>query len=390
MTNQQKIIEEELHGDYLTPELENLSEKDFRESFKLTERGLFWLKIDTVNTFGLDKLTHPQQLEWFAENIEPMFSDEDNLDSLYEGMIEKAESPFEFRQCLENYIMYLDGRPVNGMMYVDCSNQALQVYALTTGDLKTAQVCNLAGEPERKDGYQMLADSLNKSFTEPLVTRSLAKKPMMTTLYGKQRAVEAIINDIAKDLESVDTTSPEFLDNMNEIFKESMIDIAPNAMKAMDVIQSLNSEDIGTYYWTLPDGFKVEYKVKVETEFQIDKVSKGGIRFHIEDKLTEFKPNKYNAGMAPNVIHSIDGYIIRELIRRADYHFMGIHDAYGQHYNDVDTTIANFKDICISILVSDLLNNIMEEIADGRPYQKIIKSNTLKPQHILDSIYDLS
>jgi len=354
-----------------------------KEQFKLTERGLFWLKIDTANTFGLDKLTHDEQVQWFDDTIAI------NRD-MVNGLISSAESPFEFKQCLENYEMYLNNEPVNGLMYVDCSNQALQCYAVLTGDLKTAKVCNLAGQDDRADGYQMLADSINSHFDKPFITRAVAKKPMMVTLYGKQKAWELMIDTLAENLPSVDVNSEKFQTKINDIFKESMNEIAPNAMKAMASLQKLNDENIGTYYWTLPDGFKVQYDVKSETHIKAERITKNGQKISIEDIIAEYKPKKNNAGMAPNVIHSVDGYICRELIRRSTTHITTIHDAYAVHYNFIDELISNYKDIMIELLHSNLLNDIMTEIANGRNFKSVTKSNTLNKFHIRNSRYALS
>lgn len=353
------------------------------ERFKLTERGLYWLKIDIANTFGKDKLLHDEQVSWVDENIEDML--------LYEQKyIQVADSPFEFRKTVDNYRMYLEDKPVNDFMYVDCSNQALQCYALLTGSLATAEVCNMAGKEYRADGYQMLADALNKHFSEPIITRAEAKKPMMVTLYGKQRAWESMLPLLEKELKDTDVYSDEFSVFMDHTFNEAMFDIAPEAMEAMDIIQSLNDGDIGTYYWTLPDGFKVTYDVKTKTRLDARRITKGGVNIHFLGEVEEYKSSKYNAGMAPNVIHSVDGYILRETIRRFPEQMTSIHDAYGCHYNFIDDMIAIFKTICNEILKSDLLNKIMREIADGRTFRQIEKSKTLTRFHINKSRYAIS
>lgn len=357
-----------------------------KETFKLTERGLFWLKIDLANTFGNDKMLHEEQIEWFDDNIKHILDNQFKR-NIY---IAKAESPFEFEQVVENYEMYLRNEPVNGLMHVDCSNQALQIYAVLTGDLKTAKVCNLAGENVRADGYQMLADSLNTHFSESFITRKDTKKPMMTTLYGKQKAWESMHQTLQDNLEKTDVKSEDFQESMNEIFKESMHDIAPNAMDAMDKIQALNNENIGVYHWTMPDGFKVQYDVKSETLVNVERITKSGINIHIEDIITEYKPNKYNAGMAPNVIHSFDGYIARQIIRLSDYFITIIHDDFACHYNFTDNLISNYKNVMINLLENDYLNHVLYEISNGRNFILVKKNNSLTSSHILNSKYGLT
>ena len=48
---------------------------------------------------------------------------------------------------------------------------------------------------------------------------------------------------------------------------------APMAMAAMAKIQKLNDKDIGTYRWTLPDGFKVQYDVKSNTLIKAERIT---------------------------------------------------------------------------------------------------------------------
>lgn len=359
-----------------------------KTDYRLTERGFYWLKIDLANTYGEDKIGHDEQVKWSEDIINRIYEDCDIQFKI--ECINKADSPFEFKQCLENYENYRNNKPINGLMYVDCSNQALQCYAVLTGDLKTAEVCNLAGNKNRADGYQMLADSINSHFSEPFITRSDTKKPMMTTLYGKQKAWESMINKLEENLEDVDISSSYFSDKIDKIFKDSMDDIAQNAMRAMAKIQDLNNEKIGTYYWSLPDGFKVRYDVKSENKIKAERTTKNGIKIKIEDTISEYKPNKFNAGMAPNVIHSVDAYICREVIKRFEGFITTIHDAYAVHYNYIDDLISIYKDIMIEILESELLNDIMLSISGDRSYVPLIKSKTLNKFHIRKSEYALT
>jgi DNA-directed RNA polymerase len=100
--------------------------------------------------------------------------------------------------------------------------------------------------------------------------------------------------------------------------------------------------------------------------------------------------HKFNAGMAPNVIHSIDGYIVRQLRRKFHDFLATIHDAYGCHYNFVDDLISLWKDEMIFLLDSNILDDIMSQIANGRKYKKVNKVGTLSARHIIESQYGLS
>jgi DNA-directed RNA polymerase len=97
---------------------------------------------------------------------------------------------------------FASGKQVNHMVYLDASNQALQLYAILTGDLKTAKTCNIAGEKGMADAYQILADIMNSKLKnnniDLILTRTNCKKALMTTMYGKSDGSIEIINDLMK------------------------------------------------------------------------------------------------------------------------------------------------------------------------------------------------
>jgi len=350
-------------------------------NLKLTERGLKWLKVDIANTFGLDKELFGYRIKWVDDNID-----------ILESFQDEAESPQEFMKAVNALRNHQAGREVKHYMYLDCSNQALQLYAVLTNDLDTAKVCNLAGfNGKLADAYQMLADELNNTFGTDLFTRKNCKRSLMTTLYGKQKGGLSIVEDMTikeRERMHVEGISEE---NLNDAFKEVMYTIAPNAMVAMDRIQALNSEYIGTYNWVMPDGFKVKYDVKSKQEYEGKRTSRGGVDFSFSQECEVYRPTRFNAGMAPNVIHSVDGYIVREMVRRAKHRFITtIHDAYAMHPNDIDFMRETYFDILVEILNSDLLNDIMKQISDKRAFIPNEKSMTLTEGHIRRSLYALS
>ena len=354
------------------------------DRFKLTERGLVWLKRATVSALGYDKLLFDEMEVMFNEDIN------DWMDSYKNGTLFEdydPDEPLQFRNFIEDYITYLNDEPVENITYVDCSNQALQIYAILTGDLDSAKICNLAGENKRADAYQMAADECNKSFDKPIITRNEAKKPVMTTLYSKQNAGSAFARTISVEC----NIGMEEASKLGaEIFAEAMENLAPYAMKTMEKLRQLNDANIDTYYWTLPDGFRVKYDVKDTVELKANFTTESGVRVTFEDEIDIYGGHEFNAGMSPNVIHSIDGYIARRLIREFDEFITTIHDAYGCHFNYVDDLIALYKNIMIDILESDLLNDIMKSIADGRKFVTVPKNKTLTREHILNSDYALA
>lgn len=342
----------------------------------LTESGLRWLMIDIANTYGYDKATFNEQVAWVNDINESL-----------ERFEHLAESPYEYRKAVEALRTHQRGEKVSHMAYVDCSNQALQLYATLTSDLSTAYICNLSSGDVRTDGYGMLADQMNVELGTNIFTRKNCKKAMMTTLYGKRNAETVIYEAMSQDEILLMTEQGITIESMEIAFANAMVKLAPKAMQSMDLIQKLNDENIETYYWTMPDGFNVKYDVKRDIIYEGNRVSKEGVSFNFATETSIYGATKYNAGMAPNVIHSVDGYVAREMVRKSTEFITTIHDAFGKHVNHIDKFIEHYKDTMIELLNSNLLESIMNEIANGRNYILPEKSGTLTESHIKEAQY---
>ena len=359
-------------------------------------RGIYWTAVDIANHFGLDKKPFNERVEWVVSNLNTL-----------ESFSSEADSPIEFNTAVKALRIYENGKLPAHMIYLDASNQALQLYAILTADKKTASTCNLANGSNMADAYQLLANAMNKFMKLTCFNRSICKKALMTTMYGKVGAYSEMLShmyprsstpemdfeeqysrDIMVDKDSK-ALFPDFM-SMEDAFREAMLDIAPKAIIAMDAIQSLNNENIGTYRWELPDGMKVKYDVKTDVDFQYLDYSKNGVKIEVEGVREVYEPSDKNAGMAPNVIHSVDGYVARELIRRmvVEGKFITtIHDAFACLPEDCDFMRDTYRDIFLEILDQDLLNDILTQI--GNTKIGIQKTGDLTREDIINSEYFL-
>jgi len=358
----------------------------------LNNRTQVWLGVDIANHMGHDKKTFGDRVKWVNENID-----------LLEGLQDDAESPWEYRNSVQALRTEMKGIKSNHMVYLDASNQALQLYAVLTGDKQTASTCNLANGDEMADAYQMLADSLNHELETEMFTRESCKKSLMTTMYAKMNAQVMILqklypskaeslekkyHNIAEELnlafDETEGITPEF----KEAFDRALYSIAPLAIDTMSEMQKLNKNTVGTYRWTLLDGFKVKYDVKTEQIFNNEMRSRGGKMISFKASKIVYQPSEFNRGMSPNIIHSVDGWVCREMIRRMNGKFITtIHDAYACRAEDCDLMRKNYQNIMVELLHSDLLQDIMSEIAGYRV--KSLKVNTLTEEDIRNSVYFL-
>ena len=311
----------------------------FVDDEPLTERGMRWLKIDIANHYGKDKLTFDERVKWFDDNYP------------FTGIVAD-----ETQLAVKAINMYEGGKHTH--IYLDATASFLQIYSILLGDKRSAELCNIASGENRADIYTMVANDMD-------LKRSDVKKPLMTMSYGKK----------------------PISDTENMIF-EKLQELAPGMIKGMDSIYKSRPEK-DYHNWTLPDGFKVHM-------LEFDDTKKRDFNTTISGKKYTFsynvKPQRYKTGsraLAPNVIHSIDGYIVRRMIDELPFKITTIHDSFACHPNNADEMIAKYREILIDLFHTEsLLSDILSEIA-GKPV-KAPYIGTLTEQDIRESVHILS
>ena len=347
-----------------------------------------YILIDIANHAGFDKLSYEARIST-AINM---------VDSIEMGAIdiegymayEQVDSPYELKNALKAYF----DDDMHHVVGLDAVNQALQLYGVLTADLATSSLASL-GVNARTDAYHLLSDELNRSIGTSLFNRNNCKKSLMITLYGSTvaytKVLEALkVSDQMELAELCGLPEGSYHDDWFETeFNLAMAKIAPKAMEAMECMQELNDPEIGTYEWVMPDGFKVKYDVKSTQSVEIKATSRTGINFSYNASHKVYAPSEFNRGMSPNIIHSVDGYVARQMVRKMDGRFIStIHDQFNCKAVDCAFMQECYKEIMVELLESDLLNNIMQQI---NPKARLIsKSNTLTKEMIMESSYAIS
>jgi len=332
----------------------------------LTDEGMKWLKIDIANHFGMDKLTFEQRLAFFDEKIKTgaiKYTDADDQHLAYRAM--KA------------YNQGLKGEEVAINTYMDATASGLQIYSALTSDATTAKLCNMNNQ-DRADIYSMVAQTMSTKMGVS-ISRKNIKKSVMTFFYGK---MEADIEHDENNHIDIGSFNPKVF---NMVFQETMLTLAPEAVNAMNTMYAIRDISSTEYTWTMPDGFVVNYKVmgkKHKTSVGVKGFASTNIIYQDNEAY------EYSRALAPNVIHSIDGYIVREMVRRCDFEVSTIHDSFSCHPNNMGVLTQTYNKIMQEINASDLLADILSSIA-GRKLT-YDKPNTLTSAMISASPYALS
>jgi DNA-directed RNA polymerase len=326
-----------------------------------TFTGTQYLEIDIANCFGLDKETWSDRLDWVSLN-------EPNL----EGMDGSADSPILFRKAVRALRVAQRGVPINHVMGLDATASGIQIMGALSGCYNTAKSVNLVDTGIRQCFYRTVSDFMN-TLPGISVTRALVKKPVMTTFYGSTAQPKEIFGE-----------GPELI-----AFYNALREKATGAFDLMGLFQSHWRADVEYHSWTLPDGHvaKVPVTQTVEKSLEIDEMDH--MRFAYRASI--LCPKAQSRALAANIVHSIDGWVVRQMVKAASakgYWLAPIHDCFYAHPNYMDDVRSNYIKIMAWIAQSDLVSQILTEIS-GR-YVPYIKRSTTLHHHITNTEYALS
>jgi len=322
--------------------------------------GLEMLKIDIANCYGKDKETWNDRLTWFELH-------EADLGEL----VHSANDPMLFLKAITAYEDTCNGIPSGHAMFLDATASGLQIMAALSGCKKTARHVNMINTGNREDVYVEVTNLMNDELSElNHVIRSLVKKPVMTHYYNKTK--QDTLNDEQKNA---------FYHTLEHSFE--------GAEAVKDTINDFWDSNALEHKWTLPDGHIANVKVTemVNARIEVDELDHVTFTYRFEAN----QPSRVGTSLVPNIIHSIDAYIVREMVRMADakgFELAHIHDAFCCHPNNMDDVRCFYRIIMAKIAMSDLLAEILSEIS-GRNIILDKFSNDLHLD-ILQSEYMLS
>lgn len=326
-----------------------------------TFTGTEYLKIDVANTYGLDKLTWKERLDWTSKHLQ-------NL----ENMSSNAESPILFRKSVRALRKVEQGLPTNHVMGLDATASGLQIMGALSGCISTCRAVNLISTGKREDVYQAVADHMN-TIPGVSVTRKDVKKPVMTTFYGSTEQPKQLFGE-----------GPELV-----AFYRAMREKLTGAFELMGLFQSHWRPDVEYHQWTLPDGHvaRVPVTQTIEKYIEIDEMEH--MKFAYRSSIVA--PKVKSRALAANIVHSIDGWVVRMMVHAAKkqgFWLAPIHDCFYTSPNYMDQVRSNYIKIMQWIAKSNLTTSILSQIS-GQPevYQKL---STGLEHHIKHAEYALS
>lgn len=247
---------------------------------------LQYILIAAANAYGLDKLTYEERIQAVREGLDPT----------------KAEDPHAYYKYLTAYNQAIKGQPIHTPIYLDAVSSVLQIISCLGRDYKACKLTGLINTGNRPDPYTDVYNYVQRHLeTDVKVTRTQVKDAVMQYVYGGTK-----------------TPKQTFGEENFPLLMEAIAVLFPYASEYLDVTRNLLTyldPDLLRVEWTLPDNHHISIPLMDVQTYVFHEEPQYEDRDPLKIR-TAFNtpPAKYRAFPA-NIIHSIDAYILRTLLR---------------------------------------------------------------------------
>ena len=259
-----------------------------------TFTGWEYLLIDVANHWGMDKARFEERIEWATAHLE-------ELEELAKDRVWK-DKPMYLKTCYA-IRKAQKGMATGHLVGFDAVCSGMQIMSALTGCHAGAKATGLIDPDRRADAYtdctEIMQGILGYKAEDD---RDRVKDAVMTSLYGSKKRPKVHFGDDTPELQA---------------FYKAMWQLCPGACELLqDLLNSWRPYAL-SHDWVLPDGFQVKIKVMDERveRIEVDELD------HTTFTYTWFENMgvKKDVKNAANVIHSVDAYVLRSLIRRCNY-----------------------------------------------------------------------
>lgn len=258
--------------------------------------GVEYLAIDIANHFGLDKKPFEERIQWV----------QDHFTQLEALLPQVDEDPILYQKAVSALRKAVSGEEVGHLVALDATCSGIQITSALTGCKNGALITGLVDPDTRADAYKSITDAMNKILVRKghsniNVLRSDAKDAIMPCTYGSQAKPKEYFGE----------------GDILDAFYQACFQEAFGAFDTLNTLRNTWQSYALKHTWQLPDGFLAQIKVmeKVEKRVHIEEM------FNYNMTIQSKENNGQYSGVSnvANVVHSVDAYLLRELIRRCNY-----------------------------------------------------------------------
>ena len=323
---------------FLTPQDTDFGKSllNFADAAVMTEDAEEWLAFQVATTYGLDKATMQERLDWTRTNVSLISRVARNpIDHL--GDWEGADEPWLFLAACEEYdacclrqTRNLTSLPVA----TDATCSGLQILAGLARDKSTARLVNVVPSDKPQDAYAVVAEvscpyipeKYRAVWDRKCVKRTVMTIPYNAKAFSNRSYIKAALEEKGVDVDKDDLTI------IVQSVRQAMQAVVPGPMSVMRWIESEVGQAIKRgedhIEWTTPSGFLVRqryFKKKIE-RIQLQLLGRCDLSIAVEDGK-DVDINRHKAATAPNLIHSLDASLLHLAVRKFDEPIALIHDS---------------------------------------------------------------
>ena len=138
-------------------------------------------------------------------------------------------------------------------------------------------------------------------------SREHIKQSDMISGYGAGE--ELVKKQLKKDLKEM------YFDGVEKIFYQAQDNVTPMVSVLKETFQSIWDDTRTQYSWTLPDYFVTDLRPIETVEITVNPFGQMTIKLVAKAIV----PSSRNTRLGVSIIHSVDGYVARELVSRCNY-----------------------------------------------------------------------
>lgn len=325
----------------------------FKESVELGTTGVNWLAIHGANTYGEDKLSYRQRVDWIQAHESAIRETVDNPIQA-RAFWGNADKPYQFLAFCYDWADCDYGRDPRATSKIpigmDGSCNGLQHYSAMLRDATGAVSVNLINTGRPQDLYQKVADVTTAKlrledhpyatkWLDVGISRKCTKRAVMTLPYGStQQSARAYVREFIDDnwarFKLDDDHKRHLAQYLTPFLWEAIGEVVIAARAGMTWLRK-NVQRKTHMEWLTPLGFPVHQYYKRMERFRIDTQINGNLSMSCKDlnKSTGIPHNiQQKNGIAPNFVHSLDSSHMVMAVNAADDIALAlIHDDYGTH-----------------------------------------------------------
>jgi DNA-directed RNA polymerase len=364
----------------------------FHKGVELGSKGAWWLAIQGANTYGYDKVSYDDRVDWIRSNHTLIQSIADNpIDN--RALWGEADKPYQFLAfCLE-WAACKHGTDKTFKSHIpvalDGSCNGLQHYSAMLRDEVGAKATNLTYTKTPSDLYADVAQvctqklwEISNSTDEDCmlaatwlkvgVDRKCTKRPVMTLPYGatqmsaRMYVLEYVQDNWAK-FNMDDENQWAMTKFLTPILWESIGMVVVKAREVMTWLRKNTGEDFCS--WVTPIGFPVYQYYKDTVYKQVRTQLNGRLTLNIHDINSDVGPRStlQKSGISPNFIHSIDATHMVMTVNSTDFPaYAMIHDDFGTHAGNTEVMYHKIREAMYKLYSeNDVLRDWAEQAGVG-------------------------